>query len=251
MIKKRYIFLILILIIVLVTGCSKETASNENEVKDIEDMTSVEVVETFIKYLFNNDDNVLNYVTGKVKKNIYNNFDNVNKTEVINIDNTLELDNDNISIIHSTIEYETDNGINVICYRFKLANIENRYLIYKVEEAPPIFKENKEENEDDKEIYKVIDGYYKAIEEKDFEKAADYLVGRAKSNYLLTFDYLKELYENIEKLIFTDIEYNKIFDDGKFVLVKNSYSINDKDLQVLITLYKTHQGWMIYDVEEI
>lgn len=244
MVRNRNVLLILALIfsLLMMSSCSNES-----------DLSADEVVENFLINLFNKDKKALDYTTGAVKKNVYNNFNSLEKREIKGIENVSELEGDRVSIVHSTVEYVDDNGINVAFYRFKLINTDNGYLIYKIEKNEPLLTSAKDSNvkSKDEEMFGVINKYYKAVENNDLKSAASLLIGKAKSNHLLTYKYLSDLLSQLDDFAFSDMEYEKMLLNGKIALVINTYKIRNKQVQMMITLYLTQQGWMIYDIEEI
>lgn len=243
------LIMIVVFLILPITACSKtEAIPNEEEI--VEDLSSIDVTDRFIEHLFAKNENVLNYSVGSVRKNIYNNMENIKKSELIKLKNISEVENDEFSIVHSTVLYENDNGLNVVFYRLKLINTDEGYSIYKVEETGPLFTEGQSKDTENKDIFDVINNYFKTIDENKLEDGIDFLIGKAKRNHMLTYKYLTNVKE-LSGVSLSGMEYNKIFDNGELALVEVDYSINNKDANVIITLYKTHQGWLIYDVEQL
>lgn len=240
---------LIIIIALFLVGCSREEV-NIDEEKTIVTTTSINIADRFIEYLFTRDENVLDITTGSAKKNIYNNLDNIKRAELIKVNNIVEAENDNFSIVHSTIEYENDNGINVVFYRLKLINTDEGYFVYKVEDAEPIFADDTYSSSDNDDMFTAIDGYFKSINDNKLESGTDYLIGKAKRNHLLTYDILSDV-KTLSEVSLSNVKYNKLYDNGKLALVEVDYNINNKDASVIFTLYNTHQGWLIYDVEQI
>lgn len=247
----KWIALIMIIAfsILPIMACDKTEAMLDEE-GVVENLNSIDISDRFIEHLFAKNENVLNYSTGNVKKNIYNNMDSIKKSELIKVKSISEIESDDFSIVHSTVLYENDSGLNVVFYRLKLINTDEGYLVYKVDEAEPMFSEGESKDTGNKDMFNVINSYFKTIDENKLEDGIDFLIGKAKKNHMLTYKYLTNVKE-LSGINLSNIEYNKIFDNGELALVEVNYSINNKDANVIITLYKTHQGWLIYDVEQI
>lgn len=246
-IKWMVLITIIVFSILPMTACNKDK-NIINETK--QDICPDDIVGKFIECLFSKNENVLNYCIGNVKKNVYNNFDNIDKKELIDIKNIIELAEEDFSIIHSTIEYKDKNGTNVTFYRFKLINIEQGCFIYKIEETTPIFSkiDNVDNKNDNQEIFAIIDNYFNSINDNKLEEGITFLIGKAKRNHILTYKHLTDVKE-LSDVKLSNIKHKKIFDNGKLSVVEVDYNINDKSAKVIVTLYKTHQGWLIYDVE--
>lgn len=248
-VRKKIIVLMMFFILMSLSSCTDKKIDSSNFTtrvdKEVED-----VIISFVNNLFEKNKDVLNYSTGSVKSNIYNNFDSINKSKVISIDSMQEVNEKEFAVVHSAIQYEYENNANVVFYRFKLIKKEDKYLVYQIEESGPIFIGGDIGNQLSEDMLSPIEDYLNIVARNNLEKGIEYLVGNARKNHLLTYKYLENISE-LNNVEISDVRYEMKFNNENISLVEVKYRLGNRDATILVTLFNTYQGWLIYDITQI
>lgn len=266
--NKKMFFIIIILILVLITFSisllyikhktldeTKATKSinNDNKDKKAEDIESI--TEQFIKYLFaNNKNEAGNLSLGVVRYNILsNNIEIERNFEIKRLNTNVVFSSDELAIAKSTIEYleNIENEHDVLFYEVRLLKENNEWKVYYLNEEEPSINYDNGGNislDNSEELNRVFSEYIETLSAGEYEKAAQYLIGRSKKMHKKANSALNEI-NLINKI--RDIENNVVYNNGNIAISKFNYINSDRLLSVLVYFYLTGQGWKIYNVNQI
>ncbi len=238
---KRICIFALVLSVALAFYSCSNGKTNNSEVKSIINEFSKAMIEgTF--------ENAIKVCTGEVKYNIENNEQEIHGFKFINVDTTIETNNSNYAAAHASIEYENQGVVDVTFYKIYLVKKENKTLIYKIEEEDPAVIEGESSNKNEEDIKKIFQEYMKAIEDKNYTDGGKYLIGRARKNHIMTQEFIKkaDLVKDIK-----NIKLENILTNSKISIDKVEYENQGRKINILLSSYKTGQGWRIYNVSQI
>lgn len=254
---KKYLIIAFIIIIILVgfVYCYIEFKNSNNII--IDDPKAINISELFTINLLNANENSLEFSTGEVKNNIKSNIKDLEKFDIINIKSKVEYSSGSFAITNVIVEYETNNDVDVVFYRFYLVRENNEYLIYKIENDFSFA--NFMLNEDiigeleikKNELFTTIEDYMKDLEQGELILSSRYLIGKAKQNHDKSYQFINRAKEQI-KIDISNIKHEVLIENSnKISVVKSTYTNDNRLISILTTLYKTSKGWRIYDISGI
>lgn len=257
----KRLLIVCLIVFVLIFGTyifynNKISASNNDFA--ISDLKAIETSEIFVYKLLDGDNSVLDLVTGDVKYNIAGNIDNLKKYNTINVNARLEYSSGQFAVTNVIAEYESNNSVDVMFYKFYLINENNRYLIYKLEESFSFANlkiENRELTEEMKmsktDVFGTVEDYIKDLQNGELSLSSRHLIGKAKQNHDKSYQFISKAKDQIIIEI-SDINHEILASDTKDIsVVKSTYMNGDRLVSILTTLYKTSEGWKIYDISQV
>lgn len=216
----------------------------------------VKTTDEFINDLFDNNSNKAGELSlGIVRFNILSNkLDTDSDFSIDNINSELNFASDNLAIVNSTVEYadKLKNEYDVVFYEVKLLKEEDIWKIYHLEEKDPSFNYDKKDvllnNAKKNELKDSFSKYVESLSKGEYQKASQYLVGRAKKMHNKANPALNQL-KLVNKI--TDLETNVIYEEEKIAVSQFNYINDNRPLSVLVYFYLTERGWRIYNVNQI
>lgn len=224
---KKIALIIGILVIALVVGYGLQ---KDKEVKEV-----TSAVEQLIYAITSNEIiSPANYSVGDVLFKLHN-HKGTTSAEIENLKFFLNNYNKNYAEISCQIDLKlTDSSYDVSWYDLKLIN-KDGWKVYKVEMAEPIhtsylFKINKKSD-----MFEHIFKEY--VKTQDIKQ---YTAGALRQNLERT---------ESEKLTgITDLKMVYLYGDDKLVKFDANYKMGDRQVDNIITFYKTKEGWKMVDI---
>lgn len=227
--------------------------------KESNSVLNKDVVKTtheFIDYLFEGENNKAgNLSLGLVRFNILSNtIENSKSFSIKNISFESSFLSDTLAVVNSRIEYVDNNKKenDLIFYEIKLLKENESWKVFSLNEVEPALSisnlKNTVDEKTENEIISIFKNYTHSLSKGEYEKASQYLIGKAKKMHTKANAALSKL-NTVGKI--TELYYEPVHLEENAVVYKLNYKNNGTPLSVLAYFYRTGEGWKIYNVNQI
>lgn len=151
--------------------------------------------------------------------------------------------------VDAVVETKTNNNTDVNWYRLYIAKENTEMYVVKVENIPPVLT-SKSLTFSDKEktaLKNTFQAYLKNLGSKNWDGAKSYLAGQALTSFTASQQYLQkaDLVKNV-----TAPRMELIWKNRKMAVAGYYYKVSDRLVSVIVTFYKTQDGWRIVNVAD-
>lgn len=158
----------------------------------------------------------------------------------------------NLSTVDAVVEYDAGGRADVSWYRFYTAEAdEGEHLIYKIAEIePPVAGSKLRISADKKKLEDLFIKYLKLISDNSIKEAEFYLAGPALKAYRMSENH----FQNAGKVLLPNVgKVKSRFLSGakKEAFMLFEYRVSKRTVSVVVSFYKTADGWRIVNVEEV
>lgn len=223
----------------------------------LNNIKSKEILNTTTKFfeaVVDNDvDKAKTLALGQVLFNISTNK-KADKEEhkTLNIKPYLEQKTQQWSIVNIKIETSNINGISdVHFYKVKLIKVIKDWKIVSLSEIEPFIEKGfSYEKVSEKELVDQFNRYLISLKDKEYDEAGKYLISLAKNSHESTKDILSKT-NLITEIDINKVELRIISKSKNQVTAKVRHTLNGKDIENIVSFYKTSQGYKIYGILQI
>lgn len=175
---------------------------------------------------------IADFTAGDVLFKLHNQ-EKTTSAEVENIDTYVEKYNKNYANVTCQIDLKlADGSYDVSWYDIELIN-KDGWKVYNVQPSSPLFTSYKFKPNSDSELLKYIFTEFVATMDKT------YTAGQVRAN-------LERNESEITKI--DNLTMTLLYGDGKLAKYDASYTVNGRQVDNIITFYKTKEGWKIVEI---
>lgn len=139
------------------------------------------------------------------------------------------------------------NNIDVHWYNIYLVK-DGTWKIYKIEETEPIFKPGNIDNKDVEDAKKAFVDFCNAVFQRQYDDAGKYLIGRAKISHEQAGSFLKDAIITEDEVKINSAK--PLSGNDKHLILQINYTLDGRELNVIVSCYRTKEGWKIYNVSQ-
>lgn len=223
------------LLLVLTTGCDK--ATGEAEI----------TANKFIAAVAGHDrEQIEAFSSSKLSWQVLTRINDTEPAEVIEINTKTRSQSDSWAVIDCVIETRQKDTVDVNWYTLTLVKNSN-WQVYSAEPAGPggMIKANRKAAVDTKDVEILFAKYLDTLLEPGWNKSVTLLVGSAKSAQQMSQPALGEssIINKVENIAVVPLAY-----EGKTLVARAEYIVDDRPAQVIVTFYNTSEGWRIAEI---
>jgi len=227
------VFIILPILLIACLGYISQSKTNECH----------KAAKEFISYVIEGSGNAQELSLGAVRHNLSKSA--VPEFTVINIDTKVLNRSKDHAVVMVTSQSQKGDIFHLGWHKLFMIRTENQWKVYRIQEAEPVITAGRIEGVDD--ALAVLKKYVEALNE-DYEQAAAYLAGRARSSHL----YMEEVFKNqLTEMKFENITAAPVSGGRNTLLLQVNYQMDNRNLSSLVSFYRSSKGWMIYDISQI
>ncbi|MBO8160689.1 MAG: hypothetical protein H0Z24_03550 [Thermosipho sp. (in: Bacteria)] len=245
-IKRKLLFLIVTLLVVgLISAFSLYSQGYvyKNTVQE-------KVKEWVIAVANGQKESALALSSGQVRFHIAAKQNVIPKYEVISIDVKVKAASKDWAKANVTLETKDEKGIIDVHWYDIYLNKNKHWEIYRVEEVSPDLDKivlMKASKEDIKQAQIVFQNYLTLLTQNEYVKAANYLIGRAKNAHVRDEGKFKK---STVLTTFKNLNFHLLYNSKKHLILKCAYTVEKRPVSVAASLFKTSEGWKIYNVSQ-
>lgn len=202
-----------------------------------------EFAELFIANIIEGSATAQEMSLGTVKYNLSRSLPQYHRVVDIQVE-TLSI-GENSSVVLVTSQSEKDGIYNLGWHKLYMLKEDTQWKVYRVKDTEPLIKDGNIEQAD--EALDALQSYLKLLS-SDYQQAAIYLAGKARTSHLQMEEVFRNQLQGIE---YENVNASPVLGDGETLLLKIDYQIDDRELNALVSLYRAKKGWMIYDISQI
>lgn len=188
---------------------------------------------------------------GMVLFELENSKENTSKAHiVVKADTSLKSSGKGFAVVNAALEtINPKNCEDVHWYNLYLIK-DGSWKVYKIEETDPeLGPAVAAEEKDIREAESVFMDFCSFILQKDYEKAGNCLTGRAKNSHEMAQGLLNDIPSvGTEASL---ISSKALLSAKDCLVLQINYKAAGKNLRAVVSCYRTHKGWRIYNVSQI
>ena len=224
--------LLAVLILTLTAMVVYASVNNDNKLAKIEQEKTVK--EFLMSSVKRDYENAKDLTAGIVLFNLNNTAAIKDDAHIVTkIETFVEITDQTWAKVRAELEtVNPQNNIDVHWYNIYLVK-DGTWKIYKIEETEPIFKPGNIDNKDVEDAKK---------------DAGKYLIGRAKISHEQAGSFLKDAIITEDEVKINSAK--PLSGNDKHLILQINYTLDERELNVIVSCYRTKEGWKIYNVSQ-